>query len=227
MKKIILIGALFASSLGFSQYCMFFDFKTDNPEAVVTTISKMMNTEWGKNIQGTKSLFGYFFNGDYEATHTMQFCFQDEAGVADFMSSWSASTEVQQLGKELDEYVTDVSQALNTPVWYQNDWSNDQVFMIYQMDVKNPTAYVSEYASFSKKMSEKIGINNSYGVGYPILGKTDDYSHFVWIGAPDIQTALSRNKQMTSDALFREFSAKVADLREVVNVMMMMRLMNF
>ena len=53
-KKIILIGALFASSLGFSQYCMFFDFKTDNPEAVVTTISKMMNTEWGKNIQGTK-----------------------------------------------------------------------------------------------------------------------------------------------------------------------------
>ena len=181
----------------------------------------------GEKHSRHKVAFWVFFNGEYEATHTMQFCFQDEAGVADFMSSWSASTEVQQLGKELDGYITDVSQALNTPVWYQNDWSNDQVFMIYQMDVKNPTAYVSEYASFSKKMSEKIGITNSYGVGYPILGKTDDYNHFVWIGAPDIQTALSRNKQMTSDALFREFSAKVADLREVVNVMMMMRLMNF
>jgi len=227
MKKIVLLGALLVSSLGFSQYCMFFDFKTDNPEAVVATISKMMDTEWGKNIQGSKSLFGYFFNGEYEATHSMQFCFQDEAGVANFMNSWAASAEVQKLSKELDNYITDISQTLNTPAWYQNDWSNDQVFMIYQMDVKNPAAYVAEYAAFSQNMAQKMNVSNSYGVAYPVAGKTDDFSHFVWIGAPSVETALSRNKQMLSDASFAEYAAKVAGVRKVVSTLMMVRIMDF
>ena len=28
-----------------------------------------------------------------------------------------------------------------------------------------------------------MGVENSFGLGYPILGKNNDYTHFVWSGA--------------------------------------------
>ena len=36
---------------------------------------------------------------------------------------------------------------------------------------------------------------NSYGLGYPISGKNDGFSHFVWVGALDLESALKRTKE--------------------------------
>ena len=59
-------------------------------------------------------------------------------------------------------------------------------------------------------MAKKLGFEeNSYGIAFPIVGKNADFSHFVWIGSPDIKTALSKTKKMYSDPLFAEFSSKV------------------
>jgi len=99
MKKTLLIITLLISSLSYSQYCAFFDFKTDEPEMVVSSLKGMMETEWAKNIQGTKSLFAYQFNGTNEATHSVQFCFPDEAAFASFSSSWNSSLVAQSLVK--------------------------------------------------------------------------------------------------------------------------------
>ena len=43
---------------------------------------------------------------------------------------------------------------------------------------------------------------------------SNDFSHFVWIGSPDIKTALSKTKKMYSDPLFAEFSNKVSGIRK-------------
>ena len=75
MKKIILVLTFLFSSLSYSQYCAFFDFETTEPDSVVSTLKGMMGTEWAKNIEGTKSLFAYQFNGSNNATHSVQFCF--------------------------------------------------------------------------------------------------------------------------------------------------------
>ena len=227
MKKLFVLFALFAFNLSTAQYCVFFDVETDQPEMVVSTIDGMMKTEWGKNIQGTASLFALFFNGKNKATHSMQFCFPNEGAFAQFMTSWGQSKMAQLLGDKLGTYSTDISQTVNTPAWYKNDWANDNVFMIWQMDVTNPSAYVSAFADFSQKFSKKLGFKNSYGVGFPIVGQTDDYSHFVWVGAPDVETALSRTKGMYTDPLFGEYAKKVNGIRTVKNTYMMVRLMDF
>ena len=75
MKKIILTLFLFSFLLTNAQYCLFLDFKAEQPEMVVSSLKGMMETEWGKNIQGTKSLFAYLPNGTNEATHSLQICF--------------------------------------------------------------------------------------------------------------------------------------------------------
>ena len=59
MKKLILLFCIVLTSSLNAQYCAFYDFEANEPEMVVSTLKAMMDSEWGKNIQGTKSLFQY------------------------------------------------------------------------------------------------------------------------------------------------------------------------
>jgi hypothetical protein len=230
MKKLLLSILLLGTISLNAQYCLFFDIKAENPEMVVSALSSAMNTEWGKNIQGTKSLFAYAINGSTESTHSLQMCFPTEEAFEQAFMSYGQSLEAQLLldGK-LAEFSVAVSQSLNTPIWYNGeDWAEDNVFMLYQMDVSNPGLYLKEFKSFSQKMAKKLGYeDNSYGLAYPIVGKNADFTHFVWIGSPDIKTALSNTKKMFSDPAFAEFSKKVSGVRKVVNTLMSVRVMDF
>ena len=68
MKK-LLLALLFLSTISLkAQYRVFFDFKAENQDMVVSTITAAMNTDWAKNIQGTKSLFAYLPNGSTESS---------------------------------------------------------------------------------------------------------------------------------------------------------------
>jgi len=227
MKKLILLFCIVLTSSLNAQYCAFYDFEANEPEMVVSTLKAMMDSEWGKNIQGTKSLFQYSFNGTNGATHSVQFCFQNEDGLQQFMMSFAGSPMIQLLGEKLGKYITPISQQLNTPAWFQNDWSNDQVFMIWQINVTDSSKYAGTFIPFAKKMMKKMGIKNSFGLGYPILGKNNDYTHFVWSGAPDVKTALSRTKTMYADPDFAKFNTTVNDIRSITNTVLMVRLMDF
>ncbi len=229
MKNYFLLLILSSLSLN-AQYCVFFDFKAENPEMVVSTITKAMNTDWAKSIEGTKSLFAYLPNGTTASTHSLQFCFPNEEAFEKAFMSYGQSMDVQLLFDErLPEYSIDVSQSINTPVWYNGeDWAEDNVFMLYQMEVTNPSAYLKEFKSFSMKMAKKLGYEeNSFGLAFPIVGKNADFSHFAWIGSPDIKTALSNSKKMLTDPLYANFSGKVSGIRKVVNTVMSVRVMDF
>ena len=230
MKKLLLSILVFSTVSLNAQYCVFFDLKAENPEMVVSALNAAMNSEWGKSIQGTKSLFAYVANGTNESTHSLQMCFPTEAAFEQAFMSYGQSLEAQLLldGK-LAEFSVAVSESVNTPVWYNGeDWAEDNVFMLYQMDVSNPGLYLKEFKSFSQKMAKKLGYeSNSYGLAYPIVGKNADFTHFVWIGSSDIKTALSTTKKMFADPAFAEFSKKVSGAREVVNTVMSVRVMDF
>ena len=230
MKNYFLALLVFSTISLKAQYCVFFDFKAENPEMVVSTITAAMNTEWAKNMQATKSLFAYLPNGSTKSTHSLQLCFPNEEAFESAFMSYGESMAVRLLFDErLPQYSIDVSQSINTPIWYNGkDWANDNVFMLYQMEVTNPSLYLKEFKSFSQKMAKKLGYeNNSYGLAFPIVGKNADFSHFAWIGSPDIKTALSNTKKMLSDPLFAEFSGKVSGIRKVVNSVMSVRVMDF
>ena len=230
MKKLILSLLFFCTLSINAQYCLFFDIKVDEPEMVVSAMNELMMTDWGKNIEATKSLFTYGPNGTNEATHSIQFCFPNEAAFENAFISYGQSGEAQLIWeRKLQGFSEDISQSLNTPIWYNGeDWAEDNVFMIYQLEVSNPSLYLKEFQSLSKKLEKKLGIEgNSYGIAIPIVGKNSEFTHFVWQGYPDIKTALSITKSMFSDPLFAEFSKKVSGSRKVINTLMSIRVMDF
>ena len=227
MKKVIVVFTLCLSFNLSAQYCLFFDIKVEEPEMVVSAMSDLMNTEWGKSIQGTKSLFQFEFNGTGEATHSVNFCFQDEAALQNFMASFGQSQIVQLLAQTIGDSADFVSQSLNTPAWYQNDWSNDQVILFWQVKVSDPATYASAFIPFSKKMMKKMNITNSHGLGYPILGKNKEFTHFIWSGADDVATAINRVKQLYSDPETAKFSKQVDGIREIINTFIMIRVADF
>jgi hypothetical protein len=65
------------------------------------------------------------------------------------------------------------------------------------------------------------------GLSASLVGKTGYYTHFAWIGHPDIKTVLTNSKKMMSDLLFTEFSKNVSEIRKVVNVLMLIRIADF
>ena len=229
MKKLVVSLMLFSTLALNAQYCIFYDFEAKNPEMVVSTLKGMMETGWGKNIQGTKSLFAYQFNGTNQATHSIQFCFPDEKALGAFFNSFGTSIEAQLFGEKLGKYIQNVSQTLNTPIWYNGQyWANDDAFVFYKMQVSDPATYLAEFKSFTPKLAKKLGFeNNSFGLAYPIVGKSAEFSHFVWVGAPDLETALTRTKQMMSDPLFADFSKKVSVIRKMITTTLFLRVMDF
>ena len=230
MKNYLIIFSLFLSLNLSAQYCLFFDIKVDEPEMVMSAMNELMNTEWGKNLEATKSLFSYGPNGTNDATHSIQFCFPNEAAFENAFMSYGQSREAQMLWeKKLQAFSSDISQTLNTPIWFNGeDWAEDNVFMIYQMDVSNSGAYLSEFKSFSTQIAEKLSYSDrSFGLAVPIVGKTGDYTHFAWFGHPDVKTALADTKKTMSDPLFAEFSKNVSDIRTVVNTLMLIRIADF
>ena len=230
MNKILVVFWLCLNLNLSAQYCLFFDIKVDEPEMVVSAMGDLMNTEWGKNLEATKSLFVYGPNGTNEATHSIQFCFPSEAAFEKAFVSYGQSKEAQILWeRKLEAFSSNISQSLNTPIWYNGeDWAEDNVFMIYQMDVSSPGVYLSEFKDFSQNIAKKLNYSDrSFGLAIPIVGKTEDYSHFAWIGHPDIKTALINSKKMMSDPLFAEFSQNVSKIRKVVNTLMLVRLADF
>lgn len=230
MKNYLIIFALFLSFNVSAQYCLFFDLKADEPEMVMSAMNDLMNTDWGKSLEATKSLFAYGPNGTNEATHSIQFCFPNEAAFEKAFMSYGQSKEAQMLWeKKLQAFSSDISQTLNTPIWFNGeDWAEDNVFMIYQMDVSDPGVYLNAFKDFSEKAAAKMNYaDRSFGLAVPIVGKTGDYTHFAWFGHPDITTALVDTKKTMSDPLFAEFSKKVSGIRTVVNTLMLIRVADF
>lgn len=229
MKNLILIALFLVSALGINaQYCLFVEFEAEEPEMVVSAMNEMKNTDWRKNNQFTASLFAILPNGTSESTHMIQFCFPDEAAFEQAFMTWQSSVAQLLFEEKMQDFTVPVSQSINTPAWWNGkDWNKDNVFMVYQMEVTNPSVYLENFQSFVPQMTEKLGIENSAGLAYPIVGKNKDFSHFVWVGAPDIKTALSNTKKMFSDPIFAEFSKSVAGIRTVVNTYMMVRVADY
>ena len=75
----------------------------------------MMDSEWGKNIQKQSHYFSTHLMGLME-THSVQFCFQNEDGLQQFIDVLYWFSITQLLGEKLGKYITPVSQQLNTPM---------------------------------------------------------------------------------------------------------------
>tara|TARA_B100000941_G_scaffold189646_1_gene136636 strand:+ start:249 stop:938 length:690 start_codon:yes stop_codon:yes gene_type:complete len=228
MKKLILIITfLFVSNIASSQYVAFYKFKTDQPEMVVSILQEMINSDWGKQINGTCNLFQVLFAGNDDSTHIVNFDFMTEKDLNSFLISASGSKMTQLLQSKMRSVTELKSTYVGIPVWYEGDWSPDQVFMIYDLEVSDPATYVKEFTSMSNKLKKKQKIVGSYGVGMPILGQSEDFSHFIWMGAPSVEASLKQTKKIYADPLFAEFNSQVSSIRKIKGTWMMVRLAKF
>ena len=107
---------------------------------VVSILQEMINSDWGKQINGTCNLFQVLFAGNDDSTHIVNFDFMTEKDLnSTFLISASGSKMTQLLQSKM-RFVTDLkSTYVGTPIWYEGDWSPDQVFMIYDLDVSDPS----------------------------------------------------------------------------------------
>lgn len=228
MKKAFFLLLTFSiTTTTVAQYVTFFKFKTDHPEQVVQTMTDMVASDYGKTIPARINLSALLFAGTEEATHVVTFDFMSEDDLQSFMNSWAVSKEAQLYSAKFSTISTATEQYIATPLYYQGDWDPDQVFMIWNMDVKDQAAYAQAFVAFTSEYDKKKSYPGSYGIGQPIVGQGGNYSHFIWVGAKDMATSLKATKEMYNDPLFQSFVGKTSDLAELKGTYMMQEIMKF
>ena len=84
----------------------------------------------------------------------------------------------------MGKFSEQISESLNTPIWCNGkDWANDNVFMLYQMEVSDPGRYLKEFQSGSIKIARKLGYEWTIPLASLFLSwrKNSDFTHFAWI----------------------------------------------
>ena len=73
--------------------------------------------------------------------------------------------------------------------------------MMWNMDVSNPAAYAKAFSAFSKKIKKKYSEVGSNGIGQPIVGQTDEFSHFVYKLTGKVANYLKENPSKADETL--------------------------
>tara|TARA_A100001011_G_scaffold392334_1_gene479671 strand:- start:11 stop:265 length:255 start_codon:yes stop_codon:yes gene_type:complete len=84
--------------------------------------------------------------------------------------------------------------------------------MIWNFDLKDSYAFIKGFADFNDVYTKKVPPIGVYEIVMPIINQTDAYFHFVWVGTPDIASALSFTNTMNNDPSFLEYSKKMASV---------------
>ena len=119
------------------------------------------------------------------------------------------------------------STRLNIPIWYKGDWRKDNTIMIWQLDVKNPPAFVKDFSEFSVGYEEEVGATGSYGIGQPLIGQNGSFSHFVWAGSKDMPETLIHTKKLYASNAFAKMQKKTSAYSELKSTLMLQKIMQF
>jgi hypothetical protein len=96
------------------------------------------------------------------------------------------------------------------------DWTQDTVFMKYDISTTNEAAYSNAWTELMEASADAGLVSGSYGMNRIFIGN-NEASHFVYIGAQDFATLVDNQNAMTSSSAFAKFSKKVGMVREVLN----------
>ena len=220
MKKTLIL--LFALS-GFAQaddhamdtYYAYYGISTTNPPAVVAAMDKFNASECGQKTPSTVALMAETFNGGEASTHTFVVTYEGSKVLDDTLAILSTCPDYATFLTEMAEVSVPTEQNLVKAVYEQGDWTQDTVFAVFEMNIKNEDAYLTAYKAMTDAMVEQGQLTSSYGLERVVAGT--DFSHFAFIGAKNLEELMEFTASLTmKNPDFRKFQTKIQKNRRVV-----------
>jgi hypothetical protein len=194
----------------------FYFFNVSNPAGVVAAMDKFQASACGRRMPADIGLMAETINGSAQSTHFIIASFEEMADFAAMGPLMQSCAEAATLAQDMRAVATPVSEYAIIPAIEVGDWTEDSVFMKYDMKVSDEGAYASAWTALMDASVENGTITNSYGLNRVFLGNSEA-SHFVYIGASDFEALTAQEATINSSSDFSRYLRKVGGVREILN----------
>jgi hypothetical protein len=155
-------------------------------------------------------------NGSASSTHFVIVSYETMSDFSEGEALTQSCAEATTFLQEMGAVATPVSEYAIIPAIEVGDWTEDSVFMKYDMKVSDEGAYASAWTALMDASVENGTITNSYGLNRVFLGNSEA-SHFVYIGASDFEALTAQEATINSSSDFSRYLRKVGGVREILN----------
>jgi|TARA_B110000483_G_scaffold220187_1_gene274998 hypothetical protein len=223
MKK-ILITLLAVSGLSFADghgnhmddtYYAYYSLAANNPPAVIAAMDKFADSKCWQKQKSSVSIMSELFNGKSPQTHTIVVTHKNAKEMNESFTITSACPEYAEFVAALNGASNPTEQWLAKSLFEGGDWTEDTVFQIFEMNIRNEKVYLDAYKKFTAAMTKKGQIPGSYGIERVVAGT--GFSHFAFIGAKDMEQLMDFNALLTmKNSDFSTFQQKIQKNRKIV-----------
>lgn len=226
MKKIIfsfllIIGFSF-QSVNAAGYIALYSLEVADQNAYAADMDELMSSDWGKAFPGAVSLVHYTFNGYDDASHAVVINYETEADMAKGTDSFYEPYFGTFLAKTASN-VKDVEQSLSMKLISGGETNpdNNQVYTVFRMQVKDPSSYAKAYMKVTEAQQEAGNMDGGYGLRAQVAGSQNYYTHYAFIGASSMQSAIEGMETLYGSESFATFQKEVDGNRKIMNTSML------
>ena len=226
MKKyfLSLVALLLISSQSLSAagYLASYSMKVSDPASYMEAMDELMSSEWGKSFPAVVAVHAYDFNGYDDATHTVVLNYSDTASLGKGTESFTHPTFLSFLGKTTS-IVENIEQSLNMKLISggDEDPAKNNVYMIYRMQVDEPTKYANAYSKLIKAQEKAGNIEGTYGLRQHVSGSVNYYTHYAYTSAGSVADAMESSEVLYSSDSYKKFSKETNGNRKLMNISML------
>jgi len=215
-------------SISADGYIAAYSIKVSNPVSFVEAFDDLMTSDFGKEFPGTVTVSHFAFNGYDDASHSVTISYDSEADMAKGTQMFYTPT----FGAFMDK-VSDISepieQALNRKLISggNDNQSDNQVYTIYRMTVKNPMKYAKAWKALVEAQDAAGNISGSYGLRALTHGNQGYYTHYAYTGSSSIEAALSEQAKLNSSDSYAKYAKATKRAIKQTSMMVVLKTYNY
>ena len=231
MKKTVLsflflVAVNTASAQGQHVLHAFYFFNVTNPAGVVAAMDEFKSSSCGSQMPADVGLMAETINGSASSTHFFIASYETMADFSDAQDLTQTCADAATFRQEMASAATPVTEYAIIPAIEVGDWTQDSVFMKFDMKVNDAELFAASWSELMDSNVQSGVISDSYGLNRILLGNSEA-SHFVYIGAKDFASLVELDTAVRGSSAFEEYQSEVGDVRELLNTSLITPVMSW
>ncbi|MAS61178.1 MAG: hypothetical protein CMQ07_08755 [Gammaproteobacteria bacterium] len=231
MKKTVLsflflVAVNTASAQGQHVLHAFYFFNVTNPAGVVAAMDEFKSSSCGSELPADVGLMAETINGSASSTHFLIVSYETMADFSEAQELTQTCADAATFLQEMRSAATPVTEYAIIPAIEVGDWTQDSVFMKFDMKVNNAELFAASWSELMDANVQSGVISDSYGLNRILLGNSEA-SHFVYIGAQDFESLVELDAKVRGSSAFEEYQSEVGDVRELLNTSLITPVMSW
>ena len=194
----------------------FYFFDVTSPAGVVAAMDKFRASSCGSQMPADIGLMAETINGSASSTHFIIASYESMADFSEGQKLVQSCADAATFLQDMSSAATPVTEYAIIPAIEVGDWTQDSVFMKFDIKVSDEEVFASAWSELMDASVENGSISDSYGLNRIFLGNSDA-SHFVYIGAQDFESLVAQDTAIQGSSDFARYLRKVGGVREILN----------